>query len=182
MGSKRARVQKGNRQNNVKASAQPAKEPTNNTFIKKSLLFITFAVLAIGGGALGSIMMSEEANAEGMVSQVKGLFEKELEPVSVQLEPFVTNLKPMNDQRQNVISTTIALEVLGEENATMIESRQALLRDSVLQLLNNETIESVYAKDDTKDLAIKQQVKQLLSKELGEGVITNVFITDIVTQ
>lgn len=173
-GGERAKVENGKNQKRVNGSVQP--------FIKQLLLFITLAVLAVGGGAFGSFMMSEETSEEGIVSQVMGLFKKEPEPIIIQLEPFVTNLKPLNNNRQNVISTAIALEVIGEEDATVIEDRQTLLRDSVLQLLNNETIESVYTKDDTEGLAIKQRVKQLLNEELGDGIISNVFITDIVTQ
>lgn len=182
MERERARMQKGQKRNRKSSSAKPAKEPANNTFVKKLLLFITFAGLAVGGGVLGAFLTSEEANAEGMFDQVASLFEKEPEPVLIELEPFVTNLKKTDNSRQGLISMTMALEVLGEENAALVESRQAVIRDLSLQLLNKVTVDKVYEKGDSEDLVIKQEIKEMLNEELGEGVIENTYITDIVTQ
>jgi len=176
----------GSRQRpNAKVSAEPEKKEKKR--LSKALSVIAIIALAIGGGMLGGKYVSEGEAVEGeaeetnsMIAKVQSYFEKEPIPMLIEMEPFTTNLSS-KEKRQQIVKVSVSIEVMGEEHLALAESKQPILRDALLKTISSETISSIYEREESGDWVIKGHMKKILNESLDEPIITDVFITDLIT-
>lgn len=153
------------------------KEQTGLSIPKIILVGVVIAVLGIGGGALGSLLTSEQAMAFIQQSEK----EEKIEYTSVPYSEFLINLKPLGHNDKSFLRIEFTFSVASEENAALLTAEEAKVRDTVISLLRKKTSKTIFSETDG-NLSIKHEVKEQLNQLLGGSVIEEVFVTDMVMQ
>lgn len=153
------------------------KEKTGLSLPKMILVGVIIAVLGIGGGALGSLLTSEQAMAFIKPSEE----EEKIEYTSVPYSEFLINLKPLGHNDKSFLRIEFTFSVVGEENVALLAAEEAKARDTVISLLRKKTSETIFSETDG-NLSIKHEVKDQLNQLLGGSIIEEVFVTDMVMQ
>lgn len=152
-----------------------------------SFFFIAF--LIVNSLMLGvNYSLSRGNRDSGVVQKIHAMYnDTEKETHYVELEPFITNLKPSNLSRNNYISVTFAVSIKGEKEAKEFEEKSASVRDSVITFLNKQTIADLLVPEnegiDEKDF-LKEHVKESLDNLYPEGrsPIEEVLIVDLMLE
>ncbi len=152
------------------------KEKTGMNLPKMIILGVVVAILGVGGGALGSYLTSDQAMAFMQPSE-----EEEITYIKVPYSEFLINLKPMAYNDKSFLRMAFTFAVIDEENETILLEEEAKVRDTIIALLRKKTSESIFTEDDS-NLAIKQEVKEQVNQLLGETIVEEVFVTDMVMQ
>lgn len=151
-------------------------EKSGMSLPKMILLGLAIAILGVGGGTLGSYLTSEEGLPFMQASE-----KEEIAYTKVPYSEFLINLKPMAYNDKSFLRMAFTFAVIDEENETILLEEEAKVRDTIIALLRKKTSESIFTEDDS-NLAIKQEVKEQVNQLLGETIVEEVFVTDMVMQ
>jgi flagellar FliL protein len=159
-----------------KEEVNDAKE---NQALKKSklkwIIIITLIVLLVGaGGFFGYSMFKKNTKIKAAT--------KESQKVSIicPLKSFVVNLLDKRGVERRYLKVTIEVEVVNAADKQLIESNDPQLRDSVLLLLSDQTLNEINTMEGK--LALKQELLSRMKQILGEGVVRRIFFTEFVVQ
>lgn len=139
-------------------------------------LSVLVAVLAIGGGALGSMITSGQA-AEIWAARE----EKPEKRIIVPYSEFLINLKPETALEDSFLRVELSFSVASEENEQLLSAQEAKIRDSIITVLRGKTRETIYSETDG-NLVIKEEIKNKVNQLLNDSVVKEVYITNIVMQ
>lgn len=141
-------------------------------------------ILSVGGGMVGSSLVSNEGNTSGnLLTTITDVFAKEEPDVTVPLELFLTNLKSTDeDEGKYALQIEIAVGVKGEENAALVTEKTAVVRDSIIRTLSVKNHKNVMETDANGNLILKKELKNSLNDTLGDEIVTDIFITNVVQQ
>lgn len=152
------------------------KEKTGLSIPKMIIFGLIVAILGIGGGALGSLLTTEQA-----LAFMKSDKEEEIEYIMVPYSEFLINLKPLAHNDKSFVRVEFTFSVVDEEKETLLLDGEAKIRDAIISLLRKKTSETVF-EESNGQLLIKQEVKDHINQMLGDTVIEEVFVTDMVMQ
>lgn len=94
------------------------------------------------------------------------------------LDNFTVNL--LSDSGRRYLKVQMNLELDGEELASELESKTAVIRDVIIRLLSSKTLEEIStAKGKDK---LKEQIVNQLNLRLRDGNVRNVYFTEFVVQ
>lgn len=141
-------------------------------------------ILSVGGGMVGSSLVSNEGDtSENLLTTITDVFAKEEPDVTVPFELFLTNLKSTDeDEGKYALQIEIAVGVKGEENAALITEKTAVVRDSIIRTLSVKNHKNVMETDENGNLILKKELKSSLNDTLGDEIVTDIFITNVVQQ
>jgi flagellar FliL protein len=141
----------------------------------KWIIIITTIVLLIGAGSFFGYSKLKKN------TEVKAASEKS-QKVSIicPLKSFVVNLLDKRGVERRYLKVTIEVEVGSEADKQLIESNDPQLRDSVLLLLSNQTLNEINTMEGK--LSLKQELLSRMKQILGEGVVRRIFFTEFVVQ
>lgn len=152
------------------------KEKTGMNAPKMIILGVVVAILGVGGGALGSYLTSDQAKAFMQPSEPE-----EKIYIKVPYSEFLINLKPLTQNDKSFLRIAFTFAVADEEKETILLEEEAKVRDTIIALLRKKTSESVF-NEENSNLTIKQEVEEQVNQLLGDSVVEEVFITDMVMQ
>ncbi|MCZ7626211.1 MAG: flagellar basal body-associated protein FliL [Candidatus Methylomirabilota bacterium] len=95
------------------------------------------------------------------------------------LDPAIVNIAGTNGRRY--LKVTVQIEIPAEEELVKeVEARKPLLSDRLIEILTGKPLEEVTSAGSLQ--ALKQQIAQQFSKELGADRLQNVYLTEFVIQ
>lgn len=98
---------------------------------------------------------------------------------TMSLEEFVVNLKS-DDKIKHYLKVSLALMYAEEDHGAIIESSISKIRDAIINDIRSRSYEEVL--EDDNALIMKQSLVDGINVVLGEDIIKNVYITDIIIQ
>ncbi|WP_373710507.1 flagellar basal body-associated protein FliL, partial [Jeotgalibaca porci] len=101
--------------------------------------------------------------------------------IKVPYSEFLINLKPLTQNDKSFLRMAFTFAVADEEKETILLEEEAKVRDTIIALLRKKTSESVF-NEENSNLTIKQEVEEQVNQLLGDSVVEEVFITDMVMQ
>ena len=153
-------------------------EPKEEHVPKKSklkLIIIAIAVVIVGAGGIFGYSMFKKWNKE---KPEKSKIEKM--SVICPLKSFVVNLLDKKGVGKRYLKVTMELEVEKEEDRLTIENHNPQLRDTILLLLSNQTLNDINTMEGKLDL--KQALLSRMKQILGDGIIRRIYFTEFVVQ
>lgn len=112
------------------------------------------------------------------IGDIKAMFESD-EEYTVHLDEFVTNLKN-EDRGKNYLKIEVALMYTDKKMTPEIEANKSKIRDIILNDLRGKTSDEILEVEKTGEL--KKNILEKLNKSLGEGVIEEIYFTNLVVQ
>lgn len=94
------------------------------------------------------------------------------------LDTFTVNL--LSDSGRRYLKVQMNLELDGEELASELESKTAVIRDVIIRLLSSKTLEEISTAKGKEKL--KEQIVNQLNLRLRDGNLRNVYFTEFVVQ
>ncbi len=98
--------------------------------------------------------------------------------------PFVGNYGLDGTAKLKVYKADIALRVTGTEAAVAVKANDALIRNQLVGLFNqqtNETMSTVEGKEKLRQEALKQ-TQQVMSSETGKPVVEDLLFNNLIVQ
>lgn len=157
---------------------EEVKNPEEGQSPKKSklkLIIVAAMVLVIGAGGFfgyGKYKKNKEAKAS---TEKNGKV-----TIICPLKSFVVNLLDKRGVGKRYLKVTIELEVGKEEDKLLIDSNNPQLRDTILLLLSNQTLNEINTMEGK--LELKQELLSRMMHILGEGVVRRIYFTEFVVQ
>lgn len=136
---------------------------------KLLLLIIIPLFLLIGGGATYLALTSED----GFLG-VGGV--QEPEEVHIPLEEFLVNI-----EGGSLVRMEMSVSSYEEGAEEQINKNIAKIRDAAIYILSNRPAADFYAEEDG-EFTLKQEIKDRMNQSLDEGIIEEVYITNILMQ
>lgn len=155
-----------------------AKNKDNNENIEKKgnskLIIIILAVVIVVLGAIIGIMFATNTS----VSDVKAIFEKEIEQ-TIPMEEFLVNIQS-DTSRNHFVKMNIALMYTNPKNEEHIHANIFKIRDIVIKYLMQKERDDFKSHDSL--YTVKEELIELLNEGLGEDMIKDIYITDMLVQ
>lgn len=144
---------------------------------KKRWLWIIIILVAILIGAVVSFGFTS-GKAQEIMSD---LSKKEIVETTIPLEEFLINLDSGTSVKKNFLKIELSLHSSKEGAEELLNANVAQIRDSVIAVLRKKTEDTVFKEEDNK-LLIKQELIEAINTKIGEDIVDDIFITNIVTQ
>lgn len=137
----------------------------------KLLLLILVPLVLIVGGLATFLMLGSEEGVLGFGG------ESEPEEVHIPLEEFL-----VNTQGSSMVRMEMTISSFEDGADEQVEEEIAKVRDAVIHVLTNRPAEEIYTTEEGGDFVIKHEIRERINQSLGEDLISEVYITDILTQ
>ncbi|SFC40567.1 flagellar FliL protein [Alkalibacterium subtropicum] len=137
------------------------------------VVLLLFAGIGIGG----FVFASQED--ESFVSRFTP--EAEAVEISFPLEEFLINLSSESERNQPVVRMELTITSLNEEAEELFGKEIAKVRDAVIHVVANQSVETIYNEEEGHFL-IKNDIKKRINQALEDDVVEDVFITNILLQ
>lgn len=142
---------------------------------KLKLIIIAVFVLLIGsGGFLGYSMFKKGKEEKADKNKIEKM------SIICPLKSFVVNLLDKKGVGKRYLKVTMQLEVEREEDKLLIENHNPQLRDTILLLLSNQTLNEINTMEGK--LELKQALLARMKQILGDGVVRRIYFTEFVVQ
>lgn len=153
------------------------KEKKNNEINKNFLLAIFLIPVLVAVGVMAGHNFTSAEQAGGDVAFAK---EEKEEEITVPLEEFLVNMNSSSG-RSNYVRMEISLSSTEEEFETIVHTNLAKVRDAIIYDLYSRTSDSVF-EEEKGMFALKNSLKNRINETLGEDLVKEVYITNIVMQ
>lgn len=152
-------------------------EETTTAKGKNKWIMIVIIFVAIVIGAVVSFGFTS-GKAQGIISD---LSKEEVVEVTVPVEEFLINLDSGGSAKKNFLKIELSLYSTTEGAEEVLNANVAEIRDTVITVLRKKTVDTVFKEEESK-LIIKQELMEAINNKLGTDVVTDIYITNIVTQ
>lgn len=153
-------------------------EKKNQGLTMQKMIFIGIfvVILAVGGGMLGSALTSGKA-AEFLAAAE----EEPEEQIIVPYSEFLINLRPVTNNERSFLRIEFSFLVNSVENEEKLLEHEARIRDGIITVLRKNTSGTIFEETEG-NLRLKQDVEERINQTLGEEVVKEVYVTNIVMQ
>lgn len=141
------------------------------------VLLIVGAVVAILSGGDGDNEQTQNSAPSAKEKPRKSMDSMQVGPM-FPLDSFTVNL--LSDSGRRYLKVQLNLELDAEEVAAELESKTAVVRDTVIRLLSSKTLEEISTAKGKDNL--KEQIVNQLNLRLRDGNVRNVYFTEFVVQ
>lgn len=142
--------------------------------ISKVAIIILLSLILLLTAAILFFVVSDN-KIEGIIQ----IFKTDGGEFTASLDEFVVNLKPEGSIK-HYLKVTLALMYTEEDHGGVIESSINKIRDAIITNIRTRTYGEVL--DDTNGLVFKEDVKKSINAALGEDLIKDIYITDLIIQ
>lgn len=186
------------------AEEESTQEETEGKEKKKSslvlIIIIVVLILIILIGAVVAILMLGGEDEEQLQKQVEqannqqqGAMAQPVQNMSTNLEnttplselgtmfplsTFTVNL--LSDSGRRYLKVQVNLEISGDELATELEQKDAVIRDIIIRILSAKSLEEISTTKGKRKL--KEQIVSSLNSRIRDGKINNIYFTEFVVQ
>lgn len=145
------------------------------TLPKIIILGVVIAILAIGGGVIGSMFDSEKA------AEFFAATDEETVEITVPLSEFLLNLKPVSSNDKSYLRIEFSLMVLSPEDEEELLAQEAVVRDAVIAILRQKTADTIFS-EENGSLTVKTEIKEKINEVIGRVIIEDIYVTNMVMQ
>lgn len=145
-------------------------------FNKKFLLLIlAVPVLVALGVVIGGYISSQGSAGAEKIKEEVVLPEK-----TVTLDEFLLNLEPSGNINR-YIRLELSLSTTKENGVLKIEENMDKIRDVIIYKISRESVETIF-EDEEKSFTLKYELRDDINDALGEDLIHQIYIANIVIQ
>ncbi|ALV22033.1 flagellar basal body-associated FliL family protein [Carnobacterium antarcticum] len=152
---------------------QSTKDKEKKKWLKP--LIIIVSALIIGG------IVSFSITSGKVQAFVQRLGEEEKIETTVPLEEFLVNLSPGETGKGQYLKIELSVYSLEEDAQELIDKNIPQIRDAVISVLRTKTSDTVFQEEEGS-LVLKKELISQINETLGNAVIRDVFITNIIMQ
>lgn len=152
--------------------------------IKIIIIAVVALILIAVGVVVGMKFLGggDETPSEATVQEEKVAETKASEPEGEALDvyplnTFVVNLMGSGGRRYLKVKMTLEIPMMEKEN---MDNKLHKIRDSLLILLSNKTLEDVMGAEGK--YALREEVKVRLDRLLGKGIVKDIYLVEFVVQ
>jgi len=148
--------------------------------VRNILILVALVILLAAGSAYSVYMFmgftfGREPGAAERVDSRQGVAGPLLDVGS-----FTVNLAAGDLPSARYVRTGIVLEVDSETTKRLLEERQPQVRERVIRVLRQQTMESIRGVEGMERL--KEQVQAAVNETLADGTVRDVYFVDLVVQ
>ncbi len=168
-----------------KAAKEPEEEKSGGS--KKLLIIIIAAVvILLGAGAAAYFLFLKKPPPEEGEGAAKEQIEApvptpeeeaEIGPM-VDIKEFIVNI--ISEDNAHYVKAALTLELNKEEALEEVNKRMPQIRDAILLLIGNKTLEELQDLQGKKQL--KAELKSKINAFVRSGKVKNIYLTDFVVQ
>ncbi len=171
-----------------KGKETPAADAAGAGKKKKMLVVIVAAALVVllgGGAALYFLVLhkpkeGDDKKAEGHKTEkaVPGAVQEGAVGPMIEIKEFIVNI--ISGDSAHYVKAAISLELNNELAVEEVNKRMPQIRDSVLLLISNKTMEELQDLQGKKQL--KAELRAKINTFLTKGKVKDIYFTDFVVQ
>ncbi|MFL2104953.1 flagellar basal body-associated protein FliL [Desemzia sp. FAM 23991] len=118
----------------------------------------------------------------GKIQEVTATMFDSSEEITVPLDQFLVNLTPGESNRDQYLQIELSIFSAQKDAEATLTERMPQVRDAVITVLRNKTSDSLYATTEDGTLVIKNEIKEKINQEIGTSLVSDIYITNVVTQ
>jgi flagellar basal body-associated protein FliL len=153
-------------------------EPKPKKKKNKKIVIIIVLVIVILLSAIGLFVYSRVADKP--ISEIFSQFAPEETEHVVPLEEFLVNLNSEYGDSKQYLRINMSLMYTDSKQTEKIQANISLIRDLVISSLREITIENVLLEETMT--SFKQTTMESINDSLGQGLIKEVYITDVIVK
>ncbi len=139
------------------------------------LLLLAVPILVALGVVVGGYISSQTAEKEVVVEK-----EVLLPEMTVTLDEFLLNLEPSGNINR-YIRLELSLSTTKKNGVKEIEENIDKIRDVIIYKISRESVETIF-EDEEKSFTLKYELRDDINNALGEDLIHQIYISNIVIQ
>lgn len=143
----------------------------------KPILIAVVILLVLTIGTLLGVGFST-----GKIQEVAATMFESSEEITVPLDQFLVNLTPGESNRDQYLQIELSIFSTQKDAEATLTERMPQVRDAVITVLRNKTSDSLYATTEDGTLVIKNEIKEKINQEIGTSLVSDIYITNVVTQ
>lgn len=144
----------------------------------KKIIIPIILVIVILLSVTGLFVYSKVINKP--ISEIFNKFVPEEKEYTVTLNEFLVNLKSQNGDSKQYLRINMALMYTDSKHTEKIQSNLSLIRDLIISGLRDVTIEN--ALEEETMVNFKQKTTKSINDKLGQGLIKELYITDLIVR
>ena len=145
---------------------------------KNKIIVSVIVLVAILIGAVVSFGFTS-GKAQDMIANFS---KEEVIETTVPLEEFLINLDSGESAKRNFLKIEISLHSTKEGAEELLNANVAELRDTVISVLRKKTVDTIFIEEEASNLVIKKELMEAINQKLNTDVVSDIYITNIVTQ
>lgn len=145
---------------------------------KNKIIVSVIVLVAILIGAVVSFGFTS-GKAQDMIANFS---KEEVIETTVPLEEFLINLDSGESAKRNFLKIEISLHSTKEGAEELLNANVAELRDTVISVLRKKTVDTIFIEEEASNLVIKKELMEAINQKLDTDVVSDIYITNIVTQ
>lgn len=146
----------------------------NNKGLGKKIVFLVLIPIMIMVGILaGSYVVGAD------VGEVF-IKEKEIEEETVALDEFTLNLEPIGNKRR-YIRLELVLSTKKRKGIDKIKENESIIRDYIIQEVSHKKEGDIF-ESEGEGFLIKDKIKEGINKKIGENVVHQVYVVNVLVQ
>lgn len=145
---------------------------------KNKIMVSVIVLVAILIGAVVSFGFTS-GKAQDMIANFS---KEEVIETTVPLEEFLINLDSGESAKRNFLKIEISLHSTKEGAEELLNANVAELRDTVISVLRKKTVDTIFIEEEASNLVIKKELMEAINQKLDTDVVSDIYITNIVTQ
>lgn len=157
----------------MEVKSAKSKEKEKKNWLMPVILIVS--ALIIGG------IVSFSITSGKVQAFVQGLGEEEPVETTVPLEEFLINLSPAKAEKGQYLKIELSVYSLEKDAQVVIDKNIPQIRDAVISVLRTKTSDTVFQEEEGS-LVLKKELISRINETLGEPVVSDVFITNIIMQ
>jgi len=154
----------------MKATADKA--PAN----KKNLLLLLLIPILIALGVVAGTFLTSRRSDKPIV-----LLTDKKTTVTVPLDEFLINLGQAENKRDQFVKLEISLQSTEKKADETIASKLPQIRDAIIYTVHQKNSSNLFEEKDGS-FTLKEELKQRLNEALGQELVSEVYITNILMQ
>ncbi|MDY0235493.1 MAG: flagellar basal body-associated FliL family protein [Gudongella sp.] len=155
-----------------------AEETNSKKRMSKKIIIPIILVIVILLTTTGIFIYSKVVNKS--ITEIFSKFESEEKEYTVTLDEFLVNLNSDYGDSKEYLRINMALMYTDEKQTEKIQSNISLIRDLIISSLRDVTIEN--ALEEETMINVKLKIMESINHNLGQDLIKEVYITDIIVK
>ena len=156
-------------------------EPEKKKTVRIIVIGIVVAVIVLVVGMGAGVLLFGEPSETSRLARVISSDDEPATEIAIPLDEFIVNVKGETARRQSIVRMEITVTSLDDAAADIIASDIARVRDAVIHVVSRQSVSTIMEEKDG-EFIVKDQIKDRINQSLGDELIENVYITNILVQ
>lgn len=160
----------------VQNSEQSKKKKGRNLVIG----IVSGVIILVAGMGIG-ITVFGNSGEESLMSRFKTSNEAQATEIAIPLDEFIVNVKGETARSQSIVRMEITVTSMDDDASEIIATDIAKVRDAVIHVVSSQSVSTIMEEKDG-EFIVKDQIKDRINQSLGNELIEDVYVTNILIQ